>query len=205
MCSGRGRRCVTRIWASGRPGPGRRCWRRCGRCGRAAPPGIAARRHHRDRRLQPAEALLVDDGGTGARRHPGAGLCRRGGGRARLRAGARRGALRRGRGPGAGRQDPVGVGPAAEAREDGLRRARGCATTTTPICTRSTTSSPTAARRWRRMHRAPAGSIARSRPARARTPRSSSTRRGPPGNRRASCSRPRAASAPAPTRWPSTS
>ena len=71
--------------------------------------GIAARRHHRDRRLQPAEALLVDDGGAGARRHPGAGLCRRGGGRAGLRAGARRGALRGGRGPGAGRQDPVGA------------------------------------------------------------------------------------------------
>ena len=89
--------------------------------------GLQARRHHGDRRRQPAEALCLGDGGAGARRRAGAGLCRRGGGRAVLRAGARRGALRRGRGPGAGRQDLVGVGPAAEARDHGLRRAAGLA------------------------------------------------------------------------------
>ena len=115
-----------------------------------APPRPEARRHHRHRRRQPAAALLVGDGGADARRRSGAGLCRRGRRRTRLCARPRRRALRRGRGPGAGRQNPFGVGAAAEARADGLRRAaRACATTTTAACTRSTTSSPTAARRWR--------------------------------------------------------
>ena len=89
-------------------------------CGRPASPRTEARRHHGDRRRQPAEALCLGDGGAGARRRAGAGLCRRGRGRTVLRAGACRGALRRGRGPGAGRQDPLGVGPPAEARDHGL-------------------------------------------------------------------------------------
>ena len=120
-------------------------------CGRALPPRAQARRHHRHRRLQPAEALLVGDGRADARRRAGAGLCRRGRRRARLCAGACRGALRRGRGPGAGRQDPVGIGAAARSSSRSSTTSRaGCATTTTAACTRSTTSSRTAVQRWRK-------------------------------------------------------
>ena len=73
-----------------------------------------------------------------------------------LCAGARRGALRRGRGPGAGRQDPVGVGAAAEARDAWSTTSRGaCATTTTA-----------------KLHADRRGDRRRPRGAGARTPRS---------------------------------
>ena len=117
-------------------------------CRRPAPARPQARRDHRHRRRQPAEALLVGDGGADARRRSGAGLCRRGGRRTRLRARARRRALRRGRGPGAGRQDSC-RSPSACRSSNGWSTTSGaaCATTTTAACARSTTSSRTVARR----------------------------------------------------------
>ena len=78
--------------------------------------------------------------------------------------------------------------PAAEARADGLRRAEaGFATTTTPSCTPSTRWSPTAARRWRPIRSWRNGSMPRSRRARAPTSRSSSTPPAPPASPRAWC------------------
>ena len=174
-------------------------------CGRPAPARPQARRDHRHRRRQPAEALLVGDGGADARRRPGAGLCRRGGRRTLLRAGPCRGALRRGRGPGAGRQDPVGAGAAAEARADGLRReARPARLRPQPACMRWTTSSRTAARRSPIRRSAP-GSMPRSPPARAPIRRSSSTPPAPPAPPRAWCSPANARSTRPPTPSPSTS
>ena len=133
--------------------------------------GVTARRHRRDRRLQPAEALLVGDGGADARRRSGAGLCRRGRRRTRLCARARRGAVRGGRGSGAGRQDPVGrrSGCRSSSRLSTTSRA-ACATTTTASCMRSTTSSRTAARRSQAIAALGHGSTARSPPGKGADP-----------------------------------
>ena len=91
-----------------------------------------ARRQDRHHRHQPAAALLGDVRGAGARRGAGAGLCRCGRRRDGLRARTRRGRRRGGRGPGAGRQAPVDLRPAAAARLTSSTTSRAaCATTTT--------------------------------------------------------------------------
>ena len=151
IASAAGQPSATRISASGRPGPGTRCstivrayrGRACSRL------GLKRGDDHRHRRRQPAAALLVDHGGADARRHSGAGLCRRGRRRDGLRARPCRGALRRGRRT---RSRSTSCSPIADRlpklEQHRLRRAaRPARLRPHAACTRSTRSSPTAARR----------------------------------------------------------
>ncbi len=117
-------------------------------CGRAQSPRPAPRRHHRHRGFQPAEALLVGDGGADARCHSGPGLCRRRRRRAGLCARPRGHAVCRRAGPGTGRQDPVGAGSGCRSSSRSSTTSRAaCATTTTAAFVRSTRSSRAARRR----------------------------------------------------------
>ena len=133
-CCAAVRRSGTRISASGRPGPGTRCSTRCAPSRSAsATLGLAARRQGR------RSSAPTGRGSTGrcARRRRSARVpvpvyadC----GRRRdgLRARARRGHDRGRRGPGAGRQDPVGLRPRCRSSRTSSTTSRAaCATTIT--------------------------------------------------------------------------